>query len=78
MQIRVMEENINQIGSHCSFLIARAISDQQGRTHGQYQLWTGGQGRKCAFSHFSTRAHGRTDGRTDGRTKALIELRVRN
>ena len=47
--------------------------DQQGRIHGQYQLRTGGQGRKCAFSHFSTRVHGptnrptnrRTDGRTD-------------
>ena len=29
---------------------------QQGRIHGQYQLQTGGQGRKCVFSHFSTRA----------------------
>ena len=37
---------------------------EQGRIHGQYQLRTGGQGRKCAFSHFSTRVHGRTDGRT--------------
>ena len=56
--------------------------EEQGRIHGQYQLRTGGQGRKCAFSHFSTRVHGptngRTDGRTDGQTKPLIELRVRN
>ena len=55
---------------------------EQGRIHGQYQLRTGGQGRKCPFSHFLTRAHGPTDGPTygptDGRTKPLIELRVRN
>ena len=38
---------------------------KQGRIHGQYQLWTGGQERKCAFSHFSTCVHGRTDGRTN-------------
>ena len=38
----------------------------------------GWEERKCAFSHFSTRAHQRTDGRKDGRTKPLIELRVRN
>ena len=43
-----------------------------------YQLWMGGQGRKCAVSHFSTHAHRRTKWRTDGWTKALIELRVRN
>ena len=30
------------------------------------------------FSHFLTRADGRTDGPTDGWTKPLIELRVRN
>ena len=58
------------------------IKNEQGRIHGQYQLRTGGQGRICAFSHFSTRVHGPTnrptDGRTDGRTKPLIELRVRN
>ena len=29
--------------------------EEQGRIHG-HQLRTGGQGRKCAFSHFSTRA----------------------
>ena len=61
---------------------------KQGRIHG-HQLRTGGQGWKCAFSHFLTRwlrTDGRTDGRTDrwtdgqtdGRTKPLIELRVRN
>ena len=38
--------------------------EEQGRIHGQYQLRTGGQGRKCA--HFSTRVHGRTVGQTDG------------
>ena len=32
------------------------IFGQQGRIHGQYQSRTGGQGRKCVFSHFSTRA----------------------
>ena len=42
--------------------------EEQGRIHGQYQLRTGGQGRKCAFSHFLTRVHGPTDQRTDGRT----------
>ena len=40
---------------------------KQGRIHG-HQLRTGGQERKCAFSHFSTRAHQRTNRRTDGRT----------
>ena len=49
---------------------------EQGRIHG-YQLRTGGQGRKCAFFHFSTRWLW-TDGPTNGRTKPLIELRVRN
>ena len=58
---------------------------KQGRIH-SHQLRMGGQERKCAFSHISTRAHprtngptdGRMDGRTDGRTKPLIELHVRN
>ena len=40
---------------------------EQDRIHG-HQLRTGGQERKCAFSHFSTRAHRRTDGRTDGQS----------
>ena len=39
---------------------------KQGRIHG-HQLRTGGQGRKCAFSQFSTRWL-RTDRRTDGPT----------
>ena len=41
-----------------------------GRIHG-HQLRTGGQGRKCAFFHFSTRssrADGPTEGRTDGQS----------
>ena len=33
---------------------------------------------KCLFSHFLTRADGRTDKPTDQRTKPPIELRVRN
>ena len=49
---------------------------KRGRIHG-HQLRTGGQGRKCAFSHFSNRSL-RTDGPTDRRTKPLIDLRVRN
>ena len=52
--------------------------EEQGRIHGQYQLRTGGRGRKCAFPHFSTRDHGPTDQPTNQRTKPLIELRVRN
>ena len=40
---------------------------KQGRIHGQ-QLRTGGQERKCVFSHFLTRAHRRTDRPTDGWT----------
>ena len=51
---------------------------KQGRIHG-HQLRTGGQGRKCAFSHFSTRAWRTnrptnrptdqpTDGQTDGQS----------
>ena len=58
----------------------RGSDKKQGRIHG-HQLRPGGQGRKCAFSHFSTRSlwtNGPTDRRTDGRTKPLIELRVRN
>ena len=39
---------------------------KQGRIHG-HQLRTGGQGRKCAFSHFSTRSL-RTNGTTHQRT----------
>ena len=51
-----------------SFRVACPQLKKQGRIHGQYQLRTGGQGRKCAFSHFLTRVHGPTDQRTDGRT----------
>ena len=42
--------------------------EEQGRIHGQYQLRTGGQGRKGAFSHFLTRVHGPMDQRTNGPT----------
>ena len=45
-----------------------ATRSQQGRIHGQYQLRTGGQGRKCVFSHFSTRPPWPTDRRTDQRS----------
>ena len=38
----------------------------------------GGQGRKCAFSHFLTCVHGSTDQWTNRRTTALIDLRVCN
>ena len=41
--------------------------EKQARIHGQYQSRTGGQGRKCAFSHFQTRSP-RTDGQTDGQS----------
>ena len=41
---------------------------KQGRLHGQYQLQTSGQGRKCAFSHLSTHVHGPTDQRNNGLT----------
>ena len=37
---------------------------KQGRIHG-HRLRTGGQGRKCAFSHFSTRSPLRTNQRTE-------------
>ena len=47
--------------------LRKPLGIQQGWIHG-HQLRTGGQERKCAFSHFSTRAHQRTDQRTDGRT----------
>ena len=40
--------------------------EEQGRIHG-HQLRMGGQGRKCAFSHFSTRWL-RTDQQTDGQS----------
>ena len=36
-----------------------------------HQLRTGGQGRKCANSHFSTRADGPMDGPTDGQSLLL-------
>ena len=51
------------IGAQLTKLIKKK---KQGRIYG-YQLRTGGQGRKCAYSHFSTRSL-RTNGRTDGRT----------
>ena len=44
---------------------------KQGRIHGQYQSRTGGQGRKCVFSHFPTRSpqtNRPTDQPTNGRT----------
>ena len=50
--------------------IKKRIKRKQGRIHG-HQLRTGGQGRKRAFSHFSTWSlltDGRTDRRTDGPT----------
>ena len=40
---------------------------EQGWIHG-HQLRTGGQERKCAFSHFLTQSPWRTDGPTDGWT----------
>ena len=43
---------------------------EQGRIHG-HQLRTAGQGRKCAFSHFSTRSPLRTDQWTDGQSLLL-------
>ena len=46
----------------------RGKKRKQGRIHGQYQSRTGGQGRKCVFSPFSTRVHRRTNGPTDRRT----------
>ena len=49
---------------------------KQGRIHGQYQLRTGGQGRKCAISHFPNSII--TDQLTDRRTNGRTELRVRN
>ena len=46
---------------HRPFGAAAQKGHEQGRIHG-HQLRTGGQGRKCAFSLFSTRAHQRTNG----------------
>ena len=59
--------------------VAKSAKRKQGGIHG-HQLWTGGQGRKSAFSPLfnSIITDQRTDQRTDGRTKSLIELRVRN
>ena len=48
-------------------LASKVIKDGESKTrpiHG-HQLRTGGQGRICAFSHFSTRVHGPTDQPTD-------------
>ena len=45
-----------------------ALTKEQGWIHGQYQLRMGGQGWKCAFSHFLTQSPWRTDGPTDGWT----------
>ena len=56
-------------------------SKKQCRIHGQYQSRTGGQGRKCAFSHFLnsiTSTDQPSDRPTDGRTKPLIESLVRD
>ena len=51
----------------CSIATSAEFWMEQGRIHG-HQLRTGGQERKCAFLHFSTRAHQRTDGPTNRRT----------
>ena len=47
------------------YVFIKRTKEEQGRMHGQHQLRTGGQGRKCKFSHFSTRVHGWTDRRTN-------------
>ena len=76
-----VKEIIKINGTLCACEIYDKTKEKQGRIHG-HQLRTDGQERKCAFSHFSTRAHRPTDQPTDrptdGRTKPLIELRVRN
>ena len=61
-------ENIDHIGF---------ITIQQGRIHG-LQLRTGGQGRICAFYHFSTRADGRTDGPTDNASYRVASPRLKS
>ena len=56
------------------YKISKLLHDEQGRIHG-HQLRTGGQGRKCAFSHFPTRSL-RTDGPTDQRTNGPTDQRT--
>ena len=72
MQIRFFTwDNYNEkkLKSIARFLFEEmGQAEQQGRIHGQYQLLTGGQGRRCAFSHFSTRAYRPTDWRKDGQS----------
>ena len=51
-------QNAQDLGADPQFKDVR--EKKQGRIHGQ-QLRTGGQGRICAFSHFSTRVHGPTN-----------------
>ena len=50
---------------------------QQGRIHG-HQLRTGGQGRKCAFSHFSTRSPLRTNRRADKASYRVASPRLKS
>ena len=50
---------------------------KQGRIHGQYQSRTGGQERKCMFSHFRTRSPLRTDGRTDKASYRVASPRLK-
>ena len=66
---------LNQFSNRKWLIYLNLKLKKQGRIHGQYQSRTGGQGRKCVFSHFSTRSpwtdrptDGRTDGRTDGQS----------
>ena len=51
----------------CQKMLKKIAVMEQGRIHGQYQSRTGGQGRKCVVSHFSTRSP-RTNQPTNGRT----------
>ena len=48
---------------------------EQGRIHG-HQLRTGGQGRKCAFSHFSTQSPLRTNQPTNQPTNRPTDWRT--
>ena len=49
----------------CHDTMAKLRVRKQGRIHGQHELRSGGQGRKCAFSHSLTRGHRLTDRRMD-------------
>ena len=75
-KIKKDSKNHNSKNNHRRDFWLAPFEREQGRIDGQYQLRTGWQGRKCAFSHFPTRSPWRTNWRTDRRTDRRTNRRT--